>query len=667
MYYPFLAKLYFLCAIAAILLFITLLFKAERSSLKREFIAFLLLISMVYLVKSIELFSVSPSVWLVSERIMISGNIFCCSIIFFMVNSYLNRKTRILPATVILSIAAALSVLSFTSFGVTEVIKNYPLKRTTGFSLIVTNIFVITLVSYSFLMLIINYFSLKGLKKLQAQYFIIGFASLIFFGTITFLVLPSSFPPESIAFIMASLPLIPLAIITYSLTGNLLNTEIALFNVFKYSLLGILLISSNHLFFHVLHMKYTVSLILAMAIAGIVFFTFYSGTPLSNEIENMVFRKRFRYHQLLNETSKAVITILDVNKLLDFVVNSLHKALGAQKIGIFFAEKLQDKTILRLKASTGLDKAKTNYILNQNIIRLLETNKHPFILDNAFHNLPRQESKDIVNELSNFGAALVLPLICKNELIGVMTIDQKSTGGGIFDIHDIELLETLANNLGIAIKNAMLYENLDDTYIRITRALSLVLETKDNYTVGHSDNVTKYAIVISKKLNLPEMEVVKITQAAMLHDLGKIGIHDYILEKPTKLTPEEWEEVKPHTVKGAKILESLPFLKEVAEIVKHHHEHYNGTGYPEQKKYKDIPLGAQILGVADAFDAMTTERPYKNRKLDIDTAINELIKFSGTQFNPEIVKLFIEAIKENPNIILMKKMLENDENTMIKK
>jgi len=584
--------------------------------------------------------------WLLAERIVLSSNFFCCATIVLMVYSYLEKEIDLKLITFLYFTALILCFVVFTPYGIQKVTSIFPLRRINGFALVFVKILVQTYIIYSGYLIAANYFKLQGSRKPQIQYFLIGLITLMIAGTITFTILSTSQNNINVATFAIILLFIPLGIITYSLSPSLLNTEFMFFNVFKYSFLAVILISCEHIFFHLLHLGHTMSLIMSIGISGAIYFTFYRDNEIFLVIERFVLKKRTRYYQLLNETSKAVVTILDIDKLCDYVINSIHNALGSEKIAVFYVEKIQNKTLLKLQCSYGLDCVKTNYIFNQKLIQLLETNKQPLILDTAFQVLPKQEYNDIINELSVFGAMLVLPLVSKNELIGIMTIDQKKSDGTIFDIQDVEILETLANNLGIAIKNAKLYKDLDDIYIRITRALSQILETKDTYTVGHSDNVTKYAIAISKKLNLPEMEIVKIAQAAMLHDLGKIGIPDYILEKPTKLTPAEWEEVKLHTVKGAKILESLPFLKEVSEIVKHHHEHYNGSGYPSHIKTREIPLGSQILGAADAFDAMTTERPYKNKKLDIDQAVSELIKYSGTQFNPEIVKVFIEYIKE---------------------
>jgi putative nucleotidyltransferase with HDIG domain len=224
--------------------------------------------------------------------------------------------------------------------------------------------------------------------------------------------------------------------------------------------------------------------------------------------------------------------------------------------------------------------------------------------------------------------------------------------GSIFDLEDIDILKTLADELAIAIENSKMYDELNAAYLQITRALSLALESKDDYLIGHSDNVTKYAVLLGKKIGLADREIYILAQAGMLHDLGKITIHDYVLNKPGKLTEKEWEEIKQHPIKGAKILEPLPFLDEVRNVILHHHEHYDGNGYPEGLKGEQIPLLSRILTLADSIDAMLSERPYKERGMTIEEMINEIVAQKGKHFDPVLVDKFIEIINEYPDLFI---------------
>jgi putative nucleotidyltransferase with HDIG domain len=359
---------------------------------------------------------------------------------------------------------------------------------------------------------------------------------------------------------------------------------------------------------------------------------------------------------LLEDTVEAVHTILELDKLLEYVVRQIHISLGATKICIFFLDKeTKDENgeyVYKLATSYGFERLKTTVFKQYKIIKWLKQHKEPLLLDVAYHTFDSSDYRELTESLHLFGAIIVIPIIYKDELIGIITLDQKKVDGSIFDLEDIDILKTLADELAIAIENSKMYDELNAAYLQITRALSLALESKDDYLIGHSDNVTKYAVLLGKKIGLADREIYILAQAGMLHDLGKITIHDYVLNKPGKLTEKEWEEIKQHPIKGAKILEPLPFLDEVRNVILHHHEHYDGNGYPEGLKGEQIPLLSRILTLADSIDAMLSERPYKERGMTIEEMINEIVAQKGKHFDPVLVDKFIEIINEYPDLFI---------------
>jgi len=181
-----------------------------------------------------------------------------------------------------------------------------------------------------------------------------------------------------------------------------------------------------------------------------------------------------------------------------------------------------------------------------------------------------------------------------------------------------------------------LYLDMRETHISTLAALASALDAKDPYTHGHSYRVSRYALLIGEEMGLPDAQLQALEYAALLHDLGKIGIDGEIIAKPGKLTPEEFEVMKTHPVKGAKIIERLRFLEEAAEIVKYHHERVDGKGYPDGLSGEKIPMMARILHVCDTYDAMTSSRPYREA-LSVDRALEEFAKCRGTQFDEKVV------------------------------
>jgi len=192
----------------------------------------------------------------------------------------------------------------------------------------------------------------------------------------------------------------------------------------------------------------------------------------------------------------------------------------------------------------------------------------------------------------------------------------------------------------LARRSFELYTKMRKVYLDTIRALAAAIDAKDPYTKGHSERVAETSVALAQELNLSDRDIENIEYTALLHDIGKIGIADSILGKDSNLTDKEFDKIKEHTIIGAKIIEPVDFLKNSYEAIYHHHEKYNGKGYPDGIKEKNIPLSARIIAVADAYDAMGSDRPYR-KKLNKDKILKELKDQSGKQFDPEIVKTLL--------------------------
>ena len=187
-------------------------------------------------------------------------------------------------------------------------------------------------------------------------------------------------------------------------------------------------------------------------------------------------------------------------------------------------------------------------------------------------------------------------------------------------------------------------EQLEQAYLDMVQTLRYTVEAKDTYTRGHSDRVSEYSVLIGEKLGLTEEQIKILKVGGLFHDIGKIGIPDSILLKPGKLTDDEYSEIKNHPSIGAHILSSATIFKEMIPIVKHHHEKYDGNGYPSRLKGEEIPYLARIAAVADTFDAMTSRRSYRDA-VDLQKVIDEIKRCEGTQFDPQIAETFLDILE----------------------
>ncbi|MCS7016505.1 MAG: HD domain-containing protein [Gemmatales bacterium] len=238
--------------------------------------------------------------------------------------------------------------------------------------------------------------------------------------------------------------------------------------------------------------------------------------------------------------------------------------------------------------------------------------------------------------------------------LGVLHLDRHFSQQPFTD-EDLRLADALAATVSASIECAQLLEKQREMFVQTVTALAQAVEMRDPYTGGHTLRVTEYALMLADALQLTPEKRRILEIGTPLHDIGKIGIDDHILRKAGPLTPEEFEIMKSHTVKGTAILETLPDLKPYIPIVRHHHERWDGTGYPDGLKGEEIDLLPRIVALADAFDAMTSNRPYRPG-MPPDLAFQQIRKHAGTQFDPQLAEVFLKLRPQ----ILEKMWLRNN-------
>jgi len=281
-------------------------------------------------------------------------------------------------------------------------------------------------------------------------------------------------------------------------------------------------------------------------------------------------------------------------------------------------------------------------------------------------NMPEMDGLELLKKVKTLGPQMMVIMITAYPEIG-MVVEALHVGAYDFILKPFDLdlvvfsvkkalekkrleeeLETYRQHLERLVeqKTAKLqksYRTLKKAHLDSVKVLAEAIDAKDPYTRGHSDRVRKRSLRIAMKLGFSKKRLESLEFGALLHDIGKIGIRDEVLQKQGRLTPEEYQYVQEHPLIGVKIAEGIKFFKDKIPIIRHHHEHFDGRGYPDGLAGKSIPLEARIISVPDAFDAMTSLRPYR-REMSQEDALAELEKSKGKQFDPQIVEIFI---KEN--------------------
>ncbi|HOT78051.1 MAG TPA: GAF domain-containing protein, partial [Candidatus Wallbacteria bacterium] len=333
---------------------------------------------------------------------------------------------------------------------------------------------------------------------------------------------------------------------------------------------------------------------------------------------------------------------LDLDKVLELIVSISAQLIDAK---VAFLRLLdEDTNDLVIKASYGVTDHyfKTQRIkINEGISGQAIAKREPVTVFNIAEN---DDVKD-KNYIKSLGlvSIVAVPLIVKGRGRGVILCFFNKYH--YFSQSEITLLQTLASHASIAIENARLYGDMQKNYTSTITALSAAIDAKDHYTHGHSKNVMEYSVAIAKELRLSKEEIETIRFAGLLHDIGKIGIPEVILQKKGSLTNDEFDMISSHPKLGLTIMNQVDFLKKIAPLTYHHHEKYDGTGYPDALKGEEIPLGARIITLSDSFDVMTTARVYKTA-LSFEEALREVDKCSGKQFDPKVVEAFKRVVSK---------------------
>ncbi len=358
-------------------------------------------------------------------------------------------------------------------------------------------------------------------------------------------------------------------------------------------------------------------------------------TSLSREVKNknIQLEKAVEKLKKINEIGRILSSIIETHELMRIIIQTTADLLNADKVTLHLRNSGKPPVTIRYRRGVGLEQVGDFALeLSQEFSDMFTNGKPVFI-----------PSPAAADNGSTGGVQIIgVPLKIKGKILGAMLLENGS-GGCSFTEDELELLTTLANQAMVAIENAWLYESVKNNYFATIQSLVNALEASDRFTKGHSERVRYLSVELGKYVGLDFRELEILEHASILHDIGKIGIDNFILQKQGKLTSKEYSLIKTHPLIGDEILGPIETLDGVRKTIIQHHERYDGTGYPYGLRGDEISLKAKILSVVDTFDAMMTDRPYR-KALTLTEAKDELRNNTRSQFDPYVVEAFVNML-----------------------
>ncbi len=381
------------------------------------------------------------------------------------------------------------------------------------------------------------------------------------------------------------------------------------------------------------------------------------------------------YKKELETASKTMILVHDPDVLIKMIVRMIVQKAQVSHCSILLHDRAKNSYILtvsRGRSGLKVPEGFTRMDMDNPLVRFFREHKNNLLFNKEV--LVNEEIKKLLpliagSELKEllskslyqmelFETIVCIPSYFRDDLLGILLLGKKQDNND-FDHGELDFFVALSQDVAMAIRNAQLFNDLktelekkQKLFFHTTVAMAAAIEAKDRYTHGHTSRVTNYAIEIAKKLSQKNKKLHEnkffedIRIASLLHDIGKIGVPESILNKEGPLDPEEIKKINEHPMIGVNILQTIPELDYVLSGIKYHHERFDGNGYPEGLNDGQIPLIALIISVADSFDAMTSDRPYR-KGFSREKAVEIIKQESGKQFDPNIVSTFLEIIAEN--------------------
>jgi len=370
-------------------------------------------------------------------------------------------------------------------------------------------------------------------------------------------------------------------------------------------------------------------------------------------INQYLFRQNPCQWHLIKDISNQIAAIFDKNVLLNTLLNTGANLICTDKAAILLLDGAKQEYFIGLGLGINLARKKTMRLKKDEGLALYLTDKKKILLRSEVSRSKLQNNpwREIKRDMEKIEGVVCIPLLNKEELSGILILGEKFSGEAYRD-EDVKILSILGAKVSMALENICCYNECIKNLTNIILSLIVVLESKDKYFNGHSKRVAKYSSSIAKELGLDEDAIDAASSASFFHDLGNIGVSEQILQKTTRLNKGEFRHVKQHVIIGARIIESICLKPDIVDGIRYHHERLDGSGYPFNLAGKDIPLIARILAVADVFDAMVTDRPYR-KAFSMEDVIIELKNRSNTsgscgcELDPKVVAALIHVLEKD--------------------
>ena len=623
-------------------LFIVVIYSKPRTQLRLAFSVYLLSM-FVWSVSAILVVSnfVDALPWF---RLMSAAGIASAISIFYFVETLFSRRLRLSSLVYWYGIVAFL-LTAFTNLVATTAYINisgelyYELSPMIGFVAVPGYLLLV----FSFWQLVKSYLQIaNATQRNRYRYFMLAI-SLIIFGTLMNFTEYGKYPLDILANGISAI-MIAYAILRHQLLDIRLVIRIGLLYTVTTAILGVFYYLCITLVIFLFQPEQSSEILFVSLLVAILFALFFD--PLRNLaqrwIDRLFYREKYNAGLMLQRLSQMTATLLDLDKITNIILTELLNTLQIEYASMYIKDNQSGD--YRVLEQLGYFHINTPQFRSDHpIVVWLNRNKkiltrHTLNVSPIFKSIWVEER----NDLEKLGIELFIPLIAKEELVGFLAIGPKKSTE-TYSNDDLLTLTTLANQTAVAVENARLNEELEETFEQTVTALANAIDVRDTYTSDHSQQIATWAAETARILGCSNSEIESIYWGGLLHDIGKIGIPDSILSKPTALTEDEWEIIYQHPKMGAKMIAPIKKLSHIAPIIEYSHERYDGSGYPYGVSKDGIPLGARIVAVVDSFSAMMDERTYK-APMKLSDAIDEISKNSGILYDPKVVSAFFQVI-----------------------